>query len=307
MLVVRRFVAAAALMTPILAPAWGGSRDAVQEARLELSSIVTRSAIVDEPLDEPEALWSPGHGAQTSFKPSGAPRELLLSFDDGPDLGGTPLILAELDRRGLKAIFFVTGWRLVGQRPEDVARRDLVRKIAAHGHLVANHTMNHQDLCKNPAEQAAEIDSSTELIAQTTGIRPLLFRSPYGSFCKSLEAALTARGMPDIGWNIDPQDWRADRSEDAVFAYLVDKATKLKGRGIMLLHDTHEASVHALPRFLDWLALENARAVRARRPPVNLIDYSVMVPKRPVTASGIPELVGALVADARGSVARYLP
>jgi hypothetical protein len=75
----------------------------------------------------------------------------------------------------------------------------------------------------------------------------------------------------------------------------------------MLLHDTHEGSVHALPRFLDWLARENARAVRQHRPPVNLIDYRVMVPKRPVTASGVPELVDALVADMRGSVARHLP
>jgi peptidoglycan/xylan/chitin deacetylase (PgdA/CDA1 family) len=307
MLVVRRLVALSALLAPILAPAWVGSRDAIREAEREMTAIVTRSAIVDEALDESVALWSPGHGPRTSFRPSSSPRELLLSFDDGPDLSGTPAILAELDKRGLKAIFFVTGWRLVGQRPEDVARRDLVRKIAAHGHLVANHTMNHHDLCQNPAEQAAEIDSSTELIAETTGIRPLLFRSPYGAFCKSLEAALTARGMPDIGWNIDPQDWKTERSEDAVFAYLTEKVSKLQGRGIMLLHDTHEASVHALPRFLDWLARENTRAVRQRRPPVNLINYSVMVPKRPVTASGLPELVGALVADARGSVARHLP
>ena len=306
MLVVRRLVALSVLLAPILAPAWGGSRDALRETEPETTTIVTRTAIVDEPADESVALWSPGHGPRTGFRPSGSPRELLLSFDDGPDLGGTPVILAELDRRGLKAIFFVTGWRLVGQRPEDVARRDLVRKIAAHGHLVANHTMNHHDLCQNPAEQAAEIDSSTELIAETTGVRPLLFRSPYGAFCKSLEAALTARGLPDIGWNIDPQDWKVD-DEEAVFNYLTGKVDKLKGRGILLLHDTHEGSVHALPRFLDWLARENARAVRNHRPPVNIIDYRVMVPKRPVTASGVPELVGALVADASGSVARHLP
>jgi len=307
MLVARRLIALSALLAPILAPAWVGSRDAIREAAPEMTTIVTRSAIIDEPVDEPVALWSPGHGAFTRFRPSGSPRELLLSFDDGPDLMGTPTILAELDKRGLKAIFFVTGWRLVGQRPEDIARRDLVRKIAAHGHLVANHTMNHHDLCQNPAEQAAEIDSSTELIAETTGVRPLLFRSPYGAFCRSLEVALTARGLPDIGWNIDPQDWKSDNAEEAVFSYLTNKVDKLKGRGIMLLHDTHEASVHALPRFLDWLARENARAVRAHRAPVNIIDYRVMVPKRTVTATGIPELVGALVADARGSVARHLP
>jgi len=306
MLVVRRLVALSALLVPTLAPAWGGSRDAIREPEPELTAIVTRTAIIEASDDTPVRLWSPGHGAFTRFHPSGAPRELLLSFDYGPDLNGTPLILDELDKRGLKAIFFVTGWRLTGQRPEDVARRDLVRKIAAHGHLVANHTMNHHDLCQNQDEQAAEIDASTELIAETTGVRPLLFRSPYGAFCKSLEEALTARGLPDIGWNIDPQDWKGG-GEEAVFDYLTSKVDKLKGRGIMLLHDTHEGSVHALPRFLDWLARENVRAVRAHRPPVNIIDYRVMVPKRPVTASGIPELVGALVADAHGSLARHLP
>jgi peptidoglycan/xylan/chitin deacetylase (PgdA/CDA1 family) len=307
MLVVRRLVALSALLVPTIAPALvGRSGDAIREAPLDTVAIVTRTAIASDEMDQHVPLWSPGHGAHTKFKPSSSARELLLSFDDGPDLNGTPLILDELDRRGLKAIFFVTGWRLVGQRPEDVARRDLVRKIAAHGHLVANHTMNHHDLCQNPEEQSFEIDASTELIAETTGVRPLLFRSPYGAFCASLEGALTARGLPDIGWNIDPQDWKGG-GEEAVFNYLTSKVDKLQGRGIMLLHDTHEGSVHALPRFLDWLARENARAVRHHRPPVNIIDYRVMVPKRPVTASGVPELVGALVADVRGSVARHLP
>ena len=199
----------------------------------------------------------------------------------------------------------MTGWRLTGRRPEDIARRDLVRKIAAHGHLVANHTMNHHDLCRNPTEQAAEIDDNTELITQTTGVRPLLFRSPYGAFCRSLEAALAVRELPDIGWNIDPQDWKSD-NEDAVFDYLTHKIEQLRGRGIMLLHDTHSASVHALPRFLDWLARENVRAAREHRPGVNVIDYSVVVPRRPMTPSGLPELVAALVGDAAGSVESHL-
>jgi len=82
---------------------------------------------------------------------------------------------------------------------------------------------------------------------------------------------------------------------------------ELQGRGIMLLHDTHSASVHALPRFLDWLARENDRAVRAKREPVRMIDYRVVVPERSMVASGLPELLGALVADAAGSVASHLP
>ena len=208
---VRRLVALPVLAGPIRRPGLGGGSGGSTTCGRDRDSSVTRTAIVAEPADAPVTLWSPGHGARTGFHPSGSPRELLLSFDDGPDLRGTPLILEELDRRGMKAIFFVTGWRLLGQRPEDVARRDLVRKIAAHGHLVANHTMNHHDLCQNPDKQAAEIDANTELIAQTTGVRPLLFRSPYGAYCQSLDAALTARELPDIGWNIDPQDWKTRR------------------------------------------------------------------------------------------------
>ena len=137
-------------------------------------------------------------------------------------------------------------------------------------------------------------------------MRPLLFRSPYGAFCQSLEAALTARGLPDIGWNLDPQDWKR-RRRGGRLQYLTSKVDKLKGRGIMLLHDTHEASVHALPRFLDWLARENARAVRAAPPARQHHRLPRDGPEAARDRERRPELVGALVADARGSVARHLP
>ena len=236
--------------------------------------------MVAEPAPPPVKLWSPGHGARTRFYPAGAPRELVLSFDDGPDLHGTPLILEELDRRGLKAIFFVTGWRLLGHRPEDIARRDLVRKIAAHGHLVANHTMNHHDLCQNPDKQAAEIDANTELIAHTTGVRPLLFRSPYGACCQSLDAALTERELPEIGWNIDPQDWKRRRGggvrvpdPEAVAAQGARDPAAAR----------HALGVGARPAADARLARARKRPRGARgQPPVNVIDYSVLVPRRPI-------------------------
>jgi peptidoglycan/xylan/chitin deacetylase (PgdA/CDA1 family) len=309
MLVVRRLVAAAALLAPLLVPALVGGSDAPRTRRAKALQPVAAPFGTygnELPPEEPIAVASPGHGPHVAFHAATEPRKLLLSFDDGPDLRGTPLILDELDRRGLKAIFFVTGWRLKGERPEDVARRDLVRKIAAHGHLVANHTMSHHNLCQNPTEQAEEIDANSELITETTGVRPFLFRSPYGAFCQSLEAALNARGLTDVGWNLDPQDWKVERDEEAVVSYLTNKLGGLKGRGILLMHDTHLASVYALPRVLDWLAKENARDVREGRQPIQIVDYRELVPARPVAAGGLPELVGALVADAAGSVGHHL-
>ncbi len=302
-------LALCALGAGLCAPSLVGGSDmaARRAAVVELQAEPRSSAVAGTvPGDTGTPFASPGHGPHVPFRVLAAPREVVLSFDDGPDLRGTPLILDELDRRGLKAIFFVTGWRLKGDRPEEVARRELVRRIAAHGHLVANHTMSHHNLCQKPAEQANEIDENAELIAATTGVRPFLFRSPYGAFCRSLDATLQARGLVDIGWNLDPQDWKVDRDEEYVYKYLTRKLTQLRGRGILLLHDTHQASAHALPRLLDWMARENARDVRAGRAPITITDYRAIVPRRDLAAGGLPQLVGALVADAAGSVQRHL-
>jgi peptidoglycan/xylan/chitin deacetylase (PgdA/CDA1 family) len=307
MRVVPRLLAIGALGTVLLKPAVvGGSDVSLGRPMVEAEVPLARpgAAATLQPSGPP--FESPGHGARIPFRVLGAPRELLLSFDDGPDLRGTPLILDELDRRGLKAIFFVTGWRLKGDRPEEVARRALVRKIAAHGHLVANHTLSHHNLCQNPAEQANEIDENAARIEAATGVRPFLFRSPYGAFCHSLEASLQARGLVDLGWNLDPQDWKVDRDEQFVYKYLTARLSRLKGRGILLLHDTHLASVHALPRLLDWLARQNAADRRAGQPPITMIDYRAIIPARELAGGGLPQLVGALVADAAGSVRRHL-
>lgn len=242
------------------------------------------------PSPTPQAF---GYGALTGFYPSDTPRELVLSFDDGPDLKFTPLVLDELDKRGLKAIFFVTGHRVVGDRPEDLARRELLHKIAAHGHLVANHTMTHRNLCQFPDDAALEIDANAEVIASATGLRPLLFRAPYGARCRSLEAALAARELVSVGWNLDPQDWRNPTSGD-ILGYLELRLRRLEGRGILLLHDTHPASVFALGPLLDWIARENRLAVAAGRSPIVLQDYSVFLPPRAIPPTGIETVVASI-------------
>jgi hypothetical protein len=54
------------------------------------------------------------------------------------------------------------------------------------------------------------------------------------------------------------------------------------------------------------MARENARDVRAGRAPITITDYRAIVPRRDLAAGGLPQLVGALVADAAGSVQRHL-
>jgi len=224
-----------------------------------------------------------------------ATREVLLSFDDGPDLFGTPLVLDELDRRGLKAIFFVQGRHLLGSRPQNLARRDLLRKVAAHGHLVANHTLSHKNLCQHPETMPAEVDTNSEVIAYATGLRPLLFRAPYGVRCRSLDRALAARDLIQIGWNLDPQEWKCE-DQDAVYTYVTQSLAKLQGRAILLLHDTHPAAVRALPRILNWIDAENRRVRNEGGAPIRIVDYSVFLPHHPVPRIGLEPLFGRVAA-----------
>jgi peptidoglycan/xylan/chitin deacetylase (PgdA/CDA1 family) len=225
-------------------------------------------------------------------------RSLLLTFDDGPDLVGTPLILDELTRRGLKAVFFVNGHHIVRGRPEDVARRDLLRKLATHGHLVGNHTMNHKNLCQERDSMAAEIDRASEIIAYATGVRPLLFRSPYGARCRDLDRALAEREVIQVGWNMDPQEWRGEE-EDAIVKYATRVLGHAQGPVILLLHDRNLAAVHALGRILDFVDGENARAVHDGADPIRVVDYRVFLPAQTLPETGLELWVGSCVSSLR--------
>ena len=226
-------------------------------------------------------------------------RELILTFDDGPDLAGTPVVLEELQRRGLRGIFFVNGQHMVGNRPEDFARRDLVRRIAAQGHLVANHTLSHRNVCAEQEILEQEIDGNAEIIAGATGLRPLLFRAPYGARCRRLDQALAERELLSIGWNLDPQEWKGG-SEDAIVDYVTTRLARSTGRAVLLLHDTQRQAVRALPRILDWIEGSNARAVRAGAEPLTVRDYSVFLPAAPLPPSGLEPFAERLAAALGG-------
>jgi peptidoglycan/xylan/chitin deacetylase (PgdA/CDA1 family) len=222
-------------------------------------------------------------------------RSLLLTFDDGPDLVGTSLIADELTRRGLKAIFFVNGNHIVRNRPEDLARRDLLRKLALRGHLVGNHTMNHKNLCAEREALATEIDGASEIIAYATSVRPLLFRSPYGARCRELDRRLAERDLVQVGWNMDPQEWRGE-DEDGIVKYTTAALRKARGPIILLLHDKNVSAVRALRRILDFVETENARAADGQ-PPIRIVDYRVLLPAQPLPETGFEPWLGSVASS----------
>ena len=239
----------------------------------------------------------PGQSPRSVSKPSESlGRSLLLTFDDGPDLVGTSLISDELTRRGLKAIFFVNGNHIVRNRPEDLARRDLLRKLALRGHLVGNHTMNHKNLCAERDAMATEIDSASEIIACATSVRPLLFRSPYGARCRELDRRLAERDLVQVGWNMDPQEWRGE-DEDGIVKYTIAALRRARGPVILLLHDKKVSAVRALRRILDFVDAENARADDDGKLPIRIVDYRVLLPTQPLPETGFEPWLGSVASS----------
>jgi peptidoglycan/xylan/chitin deacetylase (PgdA/CDA1 family) len=239
----------------------------------------------------------PGQSPRSASNPSESlGRSLLLTFDDGPDLVGTSLISDELNRRGLKAIFFVNGNHIVRNRPEDLARRDLLRKLALRGHLVGNHTMNHKNLCAERDAMATEIDGASEIIAYATSVRPLLFRSPYGARCRELDRRLAERDLIQVGWNMDPQEWRGE-DEDGLDKYTTVALRRSRGPVILLLHDTKLSAVRALRRILDFVEAENARAAIDGQPRIRIVDYRVLLPAKPLPETGFEPWLGSVASS----------
>jgi peptidoglycan/xylan/chitin deacetylase (PgdA/CDA1 family) len=101
-------------------------------------------------------------------------KKLAITFDDGPNPAFTPQLLELLAKYNASATFFLVG-KYVRESPE------LVREIAARGHLIGNHTESHPHLAFCGREETRhELQSCSQAIAQILHEEPLWFRPPFG-------------------------------------------------------------------------------------------------------------------------------
>ncbi len=175
-----------------------------------------------------------------------------MTFDDGPHPRLTPILLDMLKARGLRATFYVIGNRVV-QWP------DIVRRIAAEGHEIGNHSWSHPDLSGySDAAVLSQIDRTTDAIYQVTGRPPVTFRPPYGSFTRRQRDMLhVQRKLPTILWSVDPQDWRRPGAQAVASRILAGS----RAGAIILSHDIQSGTVQAMPQTFDGLRARGLRFV----------------------------------------------
>jgi peptidoglycan/xylan/chitin deacetylase (PgdA/CDA1 family) len=169
-------------------------------------------------------------------------RRIALTFDDGPDPTWTPRVLDRLAAGGVRATFFV-----VGERAERAP--DVVRRMAAEGHEVGNHSWSHKSLwlC-GPRTTADEIARAHEKIAALAGTPPRHFRPPWGMVNAAMFGAVRRVGERCVFWSIQPEGQRPAAADRQV-AYVLRRA---HAGAIVDLHDA-EGTPGAPARLLDAL------------------------------------------------------
>lgn len=176
-------------------------------------------------------------------------RCLALTFDDGPAAPFTRQILDILRERGVPATFFVCGQN-VDRFP------DIIERIHREGHTLGNHTYSHPFLYfKTRRRIAEEIDRTQGAVERAIGVRPQMFRPPYGGRWIGLMPTLAERGIKMVMWSATGYDWKQG-SEAIVNSVLKE----INPGSVILLHDGHNvcppesidrsATVAALPTII---------------------------------------------------------
>jgi peptidoglycan/xylan/chitin deacetylase (PgdA/CDA1 family) len=180
----------------------------------------------------------------------GRSNAVALTFDDGPG-PYTETILRILRVHDAHATFFLVGNRI--QYWPDAPRAE-----AAEG-AVGNHTWSHPHLTDLPHWLAWLELARTQYEAQhRIGWKPKLFRPPYASHSRSIDATASKLGLVEVLWNVDARD---DVRNAKVRDVVRNAVAGLRPGAIVLLHEIHPWTVRALPEILRAVRLRGLRAV----------------------------------------------
>ena len=188
-----------------------------------------------------------------------ATKQIALTFDAGWLYENTEALLNLLDEYDVKATFFVRGlW--VKEHP------DLATEIINRGHALENHSLTHGHMSTmTDAEVENEIRATTDIIRETTGYLPQLFRPPYGEYDERILRILGEEGYPyTILWTVDSYDWVEELNGVKITKdYLVKRVlNNASDNGIILMHLGGYETINALPEIITGLRSEGYELVK---------------------------------------------
>lgn len=177
---------------------------------------------------------------------------IALTFDDGPDVM-TEKVLDVLERHNARATFFLIGSKISG-------REHVVQRMIDEGHTVGNHSWSHSGAFPlyDASEMTDELMRTSKAIERITGLKPLLFRPPFGVTDPVVGRVVRRLGLKAVGWNIRSLDTLDGTPRKKVAEKVIRKI--LPG-GIILLHDRCDDADGLLEMLLNHLDSEGYACV----------------------------------------------
>jgi len=130
-------------------------------------------------------------------------QQVVFTFDAGSGNQSLDTVLAALAKYNLQTSFFITG-QWTAKYPNGV------KKIAAAGQEIFNHTYSHPHLTQISDEQIIdELTRTDNIISGLTGqsTKPY-FRPPYGDRNQHVRDVAASLGYRSVYWTVDTWDWR---------------------------------------------------------------------------------------------------
>jgi peptidoglycan-N-acetylglucosamine deacetylase len=160
---------------------------------------------------------------------------VALTYDDGPNDSDTLKLMDVLGRHEVKATFFLLG-RFVQQKPE------IVRALVFAGHVIGNHSWDHPRLIfASDGELRSQVQQTQSAIFDACGVKPTLFRPPFGGRRPGTLQTVRALGLEPVMWNVTCYDWRPTTA-DKVFAHA---RRQIHGGDVILMHDGDQRAMGA--------------------------------------------------------------
>lgn len=183
-------------------------------------------------------------------------KKVYLTFDDGPS-SHTEEILDILSDYDEKATFFVTG-------KTDAHSLEMYRRIIAEGHTLGMHSYSHKynELYESLESFKLDYNKLSDLLYDTTGVRPVYYRFPGGSSntvssvdMKDLIAYFNKEGIVYFDWNVINGDATGRKLSDQEMVRNVMDGVAAHTSSIVLMHDAggNEATARILPEILKEL------------------------------------------------------
>ena len=176
---------------------------------------------------------------------------LSISFDAAWGNEDTQQLIDILGKYNIKATFFVVGeW--VDKYPESV------KALSDAGHEVMSHSNTHAHFNSLSSEEIiADLNACGDKIEGVTGVRPTLFRCPYGEYDDHVINAVRSMGIEPIQWDVDSLDWK-----DLSAAEITKRVTsKVQPGSIVLFHNAALHTPEALPTIIQTLLQEGYTCV----------------------------------------------